>query len=463
MKKSSSFYFVILFAVIIVILIFSPEISSYFSDGKEDTRVKQITSEKEKKVSKQISKEPEANGAAGDLYIPSEQDDEIPESDSFNQLLDRIESGEFKLETDESEIVDRDFDDKKKRSIQEFEKKLESFSDNFNNLNQAVNSNKQLRMPFSDPPLSPEKQEERKQIIKILSKEELTWQDLNNPLIIQPVDKAMNEGAALIKALDPRYSRTKFALLNYLKGLEILKTPNNTLITPKEAIDYIGSLDIKVTQSFIEERIGRTEYLIWRAISLTPFIEAAGGINSVDYIPPFKTDIIVTELNITNNLVSKPKGGKYRMWLIKVKGLIEGREANKLQIYHGRNLIQLIDLPSAPGDIASKSYRNFSFSFNDNIGSRPYTIRALGENGSYFQKSYSFISLPMKSFQRDANGNPIIPNITNLNINQPPSKALDEKILIGIRSNYWNQSGKAGDGVMQFSTFDTRIGRLRNF
>jgi hypothetical protein len=470
MKRNGSFYIVLVFAVIIVLLLFSPEITSFLFSSQTDTsssakldplNTKPLKGEKQDTLANKEDKD-QSLGPANDLYIPSEQDDQIPESDSFKKLLNRIESGAFKLEADDSEIIDHDFDNQKKLRIENLAKKLESFTNEFNS--KISPNGQQVARPFSDPPLSPEKMEERKQIIKILTKENLTWDDFASPLIGTPVEKALSEGTALLKALDPKYSRTKFALLNYLKGLETIRSVSikNNLLSPKETIDFIGSLDIKVTQSFIEERIGRTEYLIWRAISLTPFIEAAGGVNSVDYIPPFKTDVIVTSLSIKNNMINLPKGGKHRNWTINVEGLIEGQEASKLEIYHGKKLIKLMDLQNTDNKVKSVVYRKFNFSFTDDIGTSPYTIRALGEKGSYFQKSYSFISLPMKSFRRDAQGNPVIPNIMNLNLTQPPSRALDENIVIAMRSNYWNQSG-AGKGVMQFSTFDTRIGRLRNF
>jgi hypothetical protein len=321
-----------------------------------------------------------------------------------------------------------------------------------------------------DPPVSEERALQRKKMAEALSVSNLTIATLNDPLIVEPVRKAVEETKTLLKVFDKGYSRSRFALVDYLNGLQMLLKPQESALDPKDLIQYVGLLDIKVTQQFIEEKVGRTEYMIWRAISLSPLVYTAGQNNVFSYQPPFRANITVTSLDLRENIKpAQGSGNSYipskRYWNINVIGVVQGKEIGRVLVYHGKTLIKIIELSNIPPNQPSEVYRRFDINFEDDFGNRPYTLRAVAEDGKFVQKSYSFVAMPIRRFTRSVDGRFVIPGIGSPDLSRAPSKQLDEILAIsGSQSDLQQpQNFASNDPLVEYSTFDRKIDQLKPF
>jgi hypothetical protein len=316
------------------------------------------------------------------------------------------------------------------------------------------------------PVIPPERIAERVVLTRLLSSDPLVPDFNQRPEFKVPISKALEESQTLLKVLDKNFVSARFALTNYLAGLNLLLNLNTKIINPRELLEHVGILDLKVTQAFIDEEVSQTEYFIWRAISLTPLVQVAGRTNQFSYEAPFRADLVLTSVKMREE-ITQPRqdlAGRVpvkRAWRLQLVGVVKGNEAQIIEMYYGKTLSGLFELPKIPEQqqkVSQPNYRRFQFDFLDTKGSSPFTIRVVNQQGSYVQKSYSITARCIKFFEKNADGTFAIPGIVNPDLTRSPSYQLDKLLLLSPNIN----SSQNGSNVafppnrnMEFTTFDS--------
>jgi hypothetical protein len=462
LENRSGSIVIAVFVVVAAGLLFVPEITRLMGGGnKPPIVVDSDENSKNEKAKKNVKDEESAVTKNEQGYgEPPEEDGEVPEAESFAKVIDQIEEGDVELSPLASE--------NQKNTKVVPSKQIPEVTIEEENDPQVEKKADDTELPVDDlaePPIPAARKAEREELRKALLDDKVNWKVLQNPKVLKPLEGAVKDGTKLLKILGQEYPRSRFALLNYITALSGLLKKNVPGTDFKEMLQYIGVLDVRVTQSFIEERISRTEYLLWRAISVGPFVEMAGGRNDFGYDPPFKGDVILTELAVTVAITRR----NARVFHLRVAGVIEGKEARRIEVYKGKEVIKAIELPMPSIRNGKVNYRKFGFGYTDTSGSQLYTFRVLDERGYKFQKTYSLVAAAMSKFPTGRNGALIIPAVRNSRPFDRPSLILDD-ILVLEKENSSSSiptgtgSKVSPDGeLMNFSNLNQKTGKVKRF
>lgn len=484
-----------LFVAIAATLLFIPELSKFFGgqsrpplivDDKVDGKVKssdessgeisgeksQIKDPSEEEGNIKVSKEA--------LDVPPEDSDEFPGAESFSKVIGQIEEGDVELgplginqqqgtKKGESEVP---FSMPTAGAVGNSPEEPDQIESDIRNLEQVSKKSVselgegKLSQDLSierlgEPPIPPARKAEREELRKILLNPAVDWKVLQDPRVQKPLEGALKDSNALLKVIGSKYPRSRFALLTYVNSLNSLLKRTVPGMDFKEMLQYIGVLDVRVTQSFIEERIPRTEYYLWRAISVGPFVELAGGKNEFDYLPQFNADMILTKLGL-RVVVDRTRK---RSFELQVGGVVEGKEPARIEVFRGKEVIKVIELSKPIVKDGLESYRKFKFMYKDDAGNKPYSFRLMDTKGNVLQKTYSLVAMPMKRFKADSNGVYEIPVVPEPHSVSRPSSVLDDILLLGSQggSSEVHRRMVAGGETLQYSVFDRRIERLKKF
>ena len=495
MENKGGTIVIALFVAIAATLLFIPEISKFFGGQKRpplvlEDKVGGKSTPSKVSASEELDEEGRADGPTDDgspkvgddalLNIPPEDSDEFPGAESFSKVMGQIEEGDVELgplginpqksiqkgksDGDVQEVtpsaVGNSHDDQERveadiRNLEEVAKK-----------SGAEGSRGEASADLSlerigEPPIPPARKAEREELRKILLNPGVDWKVLQDPRVQKPLEGAYKDSNALLKVIGAKYPRSRFALLTYINALSSLLKRTVPGMDFKELLQYIGVLDVRVTQSFIEERIPRTEYYLWRAISVGAFVELAGGKNEFDYLPQFSADLILTRLGL-RIIIDR---NRQRSFELQVGGVVEGKEPTRIEVFKGKDIIKIIELGQPFFKDGMESYRKFQFSHRDTAGNKPYSFRVMDTKGNVLQKTYSLVAMPMKKFPADSTGTLTIPVVPEPRPIARPSSILDNILVLGSQGSSSEARRKVASGgeVLQYSIFDRRIEKLKKF
>lgn len=474
MKRKGGSVIIALFVAIAATLLFIPEIIRLIGgnkklplvvqDGKLDQEDTSLIRKKSDSAKSESKDRLGAKKRADDLLmVPPEESEEFPDTESFSQIINQIEEGEVALNP--LGVSDKVVKDKgrggevREKDIESRVKDLKHSTDEA--LKEGDLTNGDLDR-LGEPPLPPGRKHEREELRRVLlESEKVDWGVVKDPRVRKPLEGALKDSKVLLKVLNQKYVKSRFALINYIHALSGILSPAIPGMKFKELLQYIGLLDVRVTQSFIEERVPQTEYFLWRAISVGAFVESAGGKNEFDYIPSFAADLIITQLDL-KILTDRYKK---RAFELRVVGTVEGKDPTRVEVYRGKDVIKVIELPKPNVKDQEESYRTFNFNYTDTTGTKPYTFRVMNGKGNVLQKTYSLVALPMKRFEVDARG---VFNIPVVPLPRPigrPSTVLDDLIILGSHESAVEirPSVIKEGGVLEYSRLDRRIARLKKF
>lgn len=496
MENKGGTIIIALFVAIAATLLFIPELSKFFGgqnrppliadkkiDGNEHSsnNSKGEVSEEGTEI-EEPSEEVKTKVSEEALDIPAEDSDEFPGSESFSKVIGQIEEGDVELGplgiTHQQDSKQGDSQVSPESSsppaaavgnTQEGSERTEADIQNLEKVARKSVDEKGddgLANDYSidrlgEPPIPPARKAEREELRKILLNPSIDWKILQDPKVQKPLDGALKDSNALLKVIGSKFPRSRFALLTYINALSSLLKRTVPGMDFKEMLQYIGVLDVRVTQSFIEERVPRTEYYLWRAISVGPFVELAGGKNEFDYLPQYNADLILTRLGL-RIMVDR---NRRRSFELNVGGVVEGKEPTRIEVFRGKNVIKVIELSRPVIKDGLESYRKFSFIYKDTAGDKPYSFRVMDTKGNVLQKTYSLVAMPMKKFQSDSNGVYTIPIVPEPRSVARPSGVLDDILLLGSQgsSSEVRRRMVSGGEALEYSVFDRRIERLKKF
>jgi hypothetical protein len=303
--------------------------------------------------------------------------------------------------------------------------------------------------------------EERELLMKLLDTDKLTWDILRKKEVIDPVKRTIGEAKKLLKAIDPKKAKSKFALINFVNALNYFTTEEVKQLSPNDALSFLGNADREVTEALINESVNRTEYNIWKAISLGPLVVSSGAERMKQkYTPAFYSDIVLTSVKVIERYQVKGTR-RITVWDIDVTGYVLGLDALDLQIYTRGNIFKVIELPKN----VEKNRRKFSFSAKESQ-SGFFVLRAVDEQAGFFEKSYSLVSGARK-YPKSSDGSYKLPEYTVLNDRENIDRKIDYIFMFGSPRgavaggdySVFTQNSFSGDG----NTFNTPSGQVTEF
>jgi hypothetical protein len=340
----------------------------------------------------------EVEEVAEEAELIEESVEEVPEEvhsspDALGRVLTKFKQGDFNEKTDPQEIATQDI-----------------------------------------AGLNPEEQ----QIASAINSPNLTWKKLSSKSVVARVSKAHSAGGKLLKSLDEKYKRARWALVTYVNALGGFIRGGVKEMNPKDYLDYLTRLDLAVTRAMIEDQVRKAEYSQWKDMSLVPLLSQATVAAREAHNPPFVTDIVVTSVSIRERAANKKFAAHAEL---AIRGYILGPDAQELQIARSNILMESLALR---GKGEAKP-----FTFNDKMafGDPAYTFRVLDGAGHGLDKVYRFVSTARR-FPKKLDGLYRVPSIPRVNPRQYMPYTLDKIFFTGIaKGNAFRPSsrGKRSD------------------
>ena len=295
---------------------------------------------------------------------------------------------------------------------------------------------------------------ERNNISKILDQDLLTWEILKKPEIIEPVKRTINESRNLMAVIDKNKTFSRLALQNFINTLTFFVSEEVRNFTPYEVLKMLGDSDAEVTQKFIEEGINRTEFNIWKAISLGPLVASSGlERKKQKYTPPFYADIVLTSVDINEKIVQDNKLNIFQ-WTVNVEGFVLGKDAIDLQIYNRGIIYKVIGL----GQADNFDRKRFNFTATD-VPTGVFIFRAIDQSNGYMEKTYSFVRGARK-YPKSKDGVYQIPKYAISNNSQNLDRKIDFLFLFGSPRGDTDSLGYTSDSN---NTFNEGSGKVQEF
>ena len=257
---------------------------------------------------------------------------------------------------------------------------------------------------------SASKSEDRVSLIKALSDSKITWQELGKPQVKRAIKDAQRDCLQILKDLPAGNNSVRFALINYINGLNILNRAGSKLLEPYQAIEYIEKLDMEVTQSMLSQSTDSSDFEKWKSVSLGGVFEYGEAANMKrDLVMRFNPYLTLMNVNIvkpyeyTRDKKGQLKIRKNTKTALALTGVILGRDTQKIVVYrNGKRL----GTASVGKKANTDGLRVFKYKTKDVTG--VYSFQAETKDGQVNVKSYNFYPRATR-FRRDMDGVFLIP------------------------------------------------------
>jgi hypothetical protein len=216
-----------------------------------------------------------------------------------------------------------------------------------------------------------------------------------------------------------------------------------------------------VTQAFIADRVGKTEYDLWKAISLGPLIDLEGAEQlKRGHTPGFEADFTLVNVwvreRIETDRVTKERRFVYD---VTATAIVTGRDVKKIEVFVGRVLKEQSRPNTPPRDNIIRS--RFRLVLRS-IPPGKVTIRLLDDLGGVLEKVYAF-GVGARKLGRDSKGEFNIPQITDpVTLYEVPPDRVDRLFRVGRARRYGSGGGSRGFNDLE-NSFTVGGGSLSGF
>lgn len=231
--------------------------------------------------------------------------------------------------------------------------------------------------------------QEQAQEAPINPDEGLSWRTLRNPGVMKVLRKARDDVRKLAKDIGPHRIQSRDALLSYQNGISWLLEGDRSPVPIQSALDYVERLDLDVTRALLKEKVDRSDYLRWSAVSLGPvFANSKATRIKQEYLAPYNPRITLAKVKVTIGKARVEKDGSIMApsSRLKVVGFILGKDTKQVQLFKDGRRIKGI---TAAGKVDGEGKRVFRFTAPSAEGR--FTIQASDSMDYVVQKNYRFL------------------------------------------------------------------------
>ena len=213
---------------------------------------------------------------------------------------------------------------------------------------------------------------------RFVSGEQVTWKTLRASSSLKTFKDARKRALEIAAALDPAYSSAKFALYNFVNGLNKIIEGAEKSMKPEEAMAYLEHLDQDVTDSFLKDR--------WADVSLGALFEQSRSQRmKTRSVPAFNPGLTLTYVRVKQPSDRFGRFNPTRPALVYVEGFVRGKDAKRMVLLRNGEQVRRISLRKK---MDTQGRRIFNIPQRDATG--VYTIVAYDKEGSRYARSFSF-------------------------------------------------------------------------
>jgi len=222
----------------------------------------------------------------------------------------------------------------------------------------------------------------------LLDPNNVTWNQLHDKPVVTLLNEAKVGAVDLAEALPVRYSASKYALYNFINGINTVLASNEKKMTAKDAVSYLEFLDMETTRAFIRERVSRGNFMTWAQISLTPVF---GRDNAETFKlmarPPYQPFFELRNVNVEVKRARKVSDAwdPRAVAILVADGIGNVDEVAKVDVYQNGKYIRSLKLKKD-----NENQELGSFGFKDKGVDGIYSFHISNKEGNTFVKKYKF-------------------------------------------------------------------------
>lgn len=163
------------------------------------------------------------------------------------------------------------------------------------------------------------------------SGEEISWKQIRSQQTSRLLKEAQKEAQALARSLPKTHEAARYALYNFANGISRVLEGAEKNLSAIEALAYIEHLDYSVTETFLRDRVERSDYMRWAEVSLGPlFASSRSQRFKTRAVPSFNPRLTLSKVEVrqpADRFGRWKPNGKAFAW---VEGYVVGRDARKI-------------------------------------------------------------------------------------------------------------------------------------
>lgn len=180
---------------------------------------------------------------------------------------------------------------------------------------------------------------------------DISWETIRSEPVKVALNTARSEAATILDKLPHEMDFSRFALANYIQGIEQLLAAREERFGAREALAYVRYLDREVTRRFNEESVDSEIFRDWEKVSLGDALRAAENRQyREESAPPFKPEFALNIVRVHRVPPSlKVKPSDFNDWnQLSLEGSVVFRGIRRISVFHGKTFVKEIELPKPP-------------------------------------------------------------------------------------------------------------------
>jgi hypothetical protein len=190
------------------------------------------------------------------------------------------------------------------------------------------------------------------QQISIKKQSEITWNTISASNNRKLMTAIKIKASALANELPLELRNSKFALYDFIAGLDFIMGSAAKTLSPYEAVQYMERLDLAVTQTLKEEGADRVYLVNWSKISLnTIFGDNYADQVKLSSVPKFSPRIIFKEIKASRFPKATNSSGKVTQYEYQaaIIGYFQGKDVTAVRVLHDGDLVSDLRYTSIKG------------------------------------------------------------------------------------------------------------------
>ncbi len=213
---------------------------------------------------------------------------------------------------------------------------------------------------------------------------EFSWAAIKSKPSAHALRGTSKECQNIIKQLSSDKPATRFAIQNFINGINLLLGSGDKNMTAIEAVAYLANLQNTVVRVMMRENVDIGTYNNFVALDLGPVVDLNQKRRLASQLKPFNPRLTLTAISV------KKVGSKLNIYqesappYVQVKGYVIGNDVKSIQLFYNGNLLKVFK-PGRPNEL---NQRNFST--RRYYAKGIYTFRVFDSLGQMWEKSYVF-------------------------------------------------------------------------
>ncbi len=179
----------------------------------------------------------------------------------------------------------------------------------------------------------------------------ISWDTIKSEQVKAALTKARTECSEILGAISEEEPFSRFAMANYIQGLDLLINARDDRFNARQALEYVRYLDREVSRRFNEEDVDYQIYKKWDKVSLGDALKIAENRPYREEAAiPFNPEFLLNLVTV-HRIPPPSRPGQINFTdrtQLQIEGSIVHRGIRKVSLFHNNKFLQDLDIPRPP-------------------------------------------------------------------------------------------------------------------